>query len=152
MRYNPIERRMSKVLREPPSVRTAAGVIVTATALIVAASGALMRVIDHREYGSIWLGVWWAIQTVTTVGYGDVTPKNVGGRVVATFVMLEGVALVAIVTALITSTFVERARRERESDVVGEVQKEEAETAARFDDLTARLDRLEAMLQQLTRT
>jgi voltage-gated potassium channel len=152
MRYNPIERRMSKVLREPPSVRTAAGVIVTATALIVAASGVLMRVIDHREYGSIWLGIWWAIQTVTTVGYGDVTPKNVGGRVVATFVMLEGVALVAIVTALITSTFVERARRERESDVVGEVQKEEAETAARFDDLTARLDRLEAMLQQLTRT
>jgi voltage-gated potassium channel len=151
-RYNPIERRMSKVLREPPSVRTAAGVIVTVTALIVAASGVLMRVIDHREYSSVWLGLWWAIQTVTTVGYGDVTPRNVGGRVVATFVMLEGVALVAIVTALITSTFVERARREREGNVVEEVQKEEEETAARFDDLTARLDRLEAMLQQLTRT
>jgi voltage-gated potassium channel len=151
-RYNPIERRMSKVLREPPSVRTAAGVIVTATAFIVAASGVLMRVIDHREYSSVWLGLWWAIQTVTTVGYGDVTPRNVAGRVVAAFVMLEGVALVAIVTALITSTFVERARREREGNVVEEVQKEEAETAARFDDLTARLDRLEAMLQQLTRT
>jgi voltage-gated potassium channel len=151
-RYNPIERRMSKVLREPPSVRTAAGVIVTVTALIVTASGVLMRVIDHREYSSVWLGLWWAIQTVTTVGYGDVTPRNVGGRVVATFVMLEGVALVAIVTALITSTFVERARREREGNVVEEVQKEEEETAARFDDLTARLDRLEAMLQQLTRT
>jgi voltage-gated potassium channel len=151
-RYNPIERRISKLLHEPVSVRRAASVIVFATAFIVGASGVLMRVIDQSEYSSIWLGLWWAIQTVTTVGYGDVTPKNVGGRIVATFVMLEGVALLAIVTAAIASTFVERARREREGNVVEEVQKEEAETAARFDDLTARLDRLEAMLQQLTRT
>jgi voltage-gated potassium channel len=151
-RYNPIERRISRLLHEPVSVRRAAGVIVFATAFIVAASGVLMRVIDQSEYSSIWLGLWWAIQTVTTVGYGDVTPKNVGGRIVATFVMLEGVALLAIVTAAIASTFVERARREHEGNVVEEVQKEEADTAARFDDLAARLDRLEAMLQHLTRT
>ena len=42
------------------------------------------------------------IQTVTTVGYGDVAPRDVAGRIVATFAMLEGIALVASVTAPIT--------------------------------------------------
>jgi voltage-gated potassium channel len=152
IRYNPIDRRMSKFLREPVSVRTAAGVIVTASALVVVGSGVLMRVLDHHEYASIWLGLWWAAQTVTTVGYGDVTPKNVGGRIVATFVMLEGVALVAVITAAITSTFVERAREERELEATAEAKTAEAAMDARFDDLAAKLDRLEAMLQQLTHT
>ena len=58
------------------------------------------------------MGMWWAIQTVTTVGYGDVTPKAVAGRIVGTFVMLEGIAFLAIITAAITSTFVARAGRE----------------------------------------
>ena len=42
-----------------------------------------MRVLDHKEYPNIFIGMWWAIQTVTTVGYGDVTPKAVAGRIVA---------------------------------------------------------------------
>jgi voltage-gated potassium channel len=48
------------------------------------------------------------------IGYGDVTPKEPSGRIVAGVVMLEGVALLAITTAVITSTFVTRAARERE--------------------------------------
>ena len=104
-----LERQMQRFLRKPVSVRSAASVIVTTTALIVVASGLLMRVLDHKEYPNIFIGMWWAIQTVTTVGYGDVTPKAVAGRIVAGFVMLEAIALVAIVTAAITSTFVARA-------------------------------------------
>ena len=78
-RPNLIDRRMSKFLREPPSVRIAASVIVTATALVVVGGGLLIRLLDHSEYPTIWLGMWWAIQTVTTVGYGDVTPTNFTG-------------------------------------------------------------------------
>jgi voltage-gated potassium channel len=137
-RPNPIERRMSKFLREPPSVRLAASVIVTATALVVVGGGALIRVIDHSEYSSIWVGMWWAMQTVTTVGYGDVTPRHVSGRLVGALVMLEGIAFIAIITAAITSTFVARAERE-----AGEV--EDAALEAR---LNARFDRLEAMLRE----
>jgi voltage-gated potassium channel len=110
-RPNPIERRTSKFLGEPPSVRTAASVIVVATAMIVAGSGVLIRVFDHSEYSSVWVGMWWALQTVTTVGYGDVTPTEPLGRLIAAFVMLEGIAFLAIVTASITSTFVARAQQ-----------------------------------------
>jgi voltage-gated potassium channel len=93
--------------------------------------------------------MWWAMQTVTTVGYGDVTPKNVGGRLVASLVMLEGIAFVAIVTAAITSTFVARAERERGLDQRSLVGAQEAWADARFAELAERLDRLELLLRAL---
>ena len=150
-RENPFERRTSKFLQEPPSVRTAAGVIVTATALIVVVGGVLMRILDHHEYPNIWVGMWWALQTVTTVGYGDVPPKEPSGRIVAVFVMLEGVALLAIITAAITSTFIARAQRERglAEDVAGAAFEERLER--NMDDLAERLDRVEAMLRELAK-
>jgi voltage-gated potassium channel Kch len=147
-RPNPIERRMSKFLREPPSIRIAASVIVTATAIIVIGGGALMRVLDHKEYASIWVGMWWALQTVTTVGYGDVTPRNVSGRLVASFVMLEGIAFIAIITAGITSTFVARAQEERSRAMGAAEQLLGEHLDARFAELAQRLDQLETLLRR----
>ncbi len=143
---NPIERRMSKFLREPPSIRTAASVIVTATAVVVVGGGVLIRVLDHSEYSSVWVGMWWAIQTVTTVGYGDVTPAHWSGRIVAAFVMLEGIAFLAIITAAVTSTFVVRAERERAIAEGAEEVALEERLDARFDELAQRFDRLESRL------
>ena len=148
-RINPIERQMARFLRKPVTVRSAASVIVTSTAVIVVVSGVLMRLLDHREYRNVFIGMWWAVQTVTTVGYGDVTPKDVAGRVVATFVMLKAVALVAIVTAAITSTFVARAARVQELTAAADEQKEEARNQARFEELSERLDRLEMLLRSV---
>jgi voltage-gated potassium channel len=139
---NPIERRMTKFLREPPSVRLAAGVIVTATALVVVISGVLMRVFDHSEYPNVWVAMWWGIQTVTTVGYGDVTPKHAIGRLVGVGVMLEGIAFLTITTAVITSTFVARAESER-ADAADAGR---SEVIARLDELNERFDRLEARI------
>jgi voltage-gated potassium channel Kch len=143
-RPNLIERRMAKFLREPPTVRGAVATIVVATASVVVAGGVLIRVLDREEYSSVWVGMWWGIQTVTTVGYGDVTPANWSGRLIAAFVMLYGIAFLAIVTAAITSTFVARAARERQAaDEVTELERIEA----RFDELDRKLDRLEAALR-----
>jgi voltage-gated potassium channel len=148
-RVNPIERQMARFLRKPVTVRSAAGVIVTSTAVIVLVSGVLMRLLDHKEYPNIFIGMWWAVQTVTTVGYGDVTPKSVAGRIVATFVMLEAVALVAIVTAAITSTFVARAAHLQDLDEAKDEANEEARNQARFEELSERLARVETLLQSL---
>jgi len=141
---NVADRIIDRYIRDPKSVRRAMGVIVVATIVVVVGAGVLMRVLDHREYGSIWVGMWWAIQTVTTVGYGDVTPREVTGRIVATFVMLEGIAFLSIVTASITSTFVERATRQRDTD--------ESRHEQRVEERLARMDgELQATREQLSR-
>jgi voltage-gated potassium channel Kch len=147
-RPNLIERSMSRFLREPPSVRTAARVIVTATAVVVVGGGVLMRVLDHDEYPNIWVGMWWAMQTVTTVGYGDVTPRNPSGRIIAAFVMLEGIAFLTIIVAAITSTFVARAAKEREVAQTADEDAAEVRIEARLDGIEQRLDRLEQMLRK----
>ena len=145
-RLNVIERRMTRFLSEPPSVRTAAGVIVTATTVVVVAGGVLIRLLDHGEYSDIWVGMWWAMQTVTTVGYGDVTPQNLSGRIIAAFVMLWGIAFLAVTTAAITSTFVARAAKER--DLAHEADEDDADVRieAHLKGIDQRLDRLETML------
>jgi voltage-gated potassium channel len=148
-RPSPIERRMSKFLREPPRMRTAASVIVTATLVIVVGGGALFRVLDHKEYPDIWIGMWFALQTVTTVGYGDVTPKDAAGKLVAALIMLEGIAFLAIVTAAITSTFVARAARERLTAAEDSQIEDESRIDARLDNLAQQLNRLESMIEGL---
>jgi len=143
-RFNIVERRVARFLREPPSVRGAAGVIVTATFLVVVASGLLMTIIDNAEFPTLGLGLWWALQTVTTVGYGDVAPSHPAGRVVAAVVMLEGIAFIAIITALITSTFVARAAREHEQALAEDELSDRQLIEKRFDELERKLDALAA--------
>jgi voltage-gated potassium channel Kch len=139
---------MTRFLSEPPSIRAAASVIVTATTLVVVGGGVLIRVLDHSEYPNIWVGMWWALQTVTTVGYGDVTPRHPSGRLVGVLVMLEGIAFLAIITAAITSSFVARAASERAIAEGAEEVALEERLEARFDELGQRFDRLESILRK----
>ena len=141
-RLNLVERRLERFLREPPSVRNAAAVIVVATTLIVIGAGILIRLLDSEEYPSVGLGLWWALQTVTTVGYGDVTPTHVAGRLVGAVVMLEGIAFIAIVTAAITSSFVARATRANEAARLQDTLGDRELMERRFDALERKLDRL----------
>lgn len=69
-RWNVIERRIERFLREPPSVRNAAGVIVIATVVVVVGAGVVISLIDNEEYPNVGIGMWWSLQTVTTVGSG----------------------------------------------------------------------------------
>ena len=146
-----IERRLTRFLHEPVSVRNAASVIVGVTLFIVVAGGVAIRILDHDEYSTIWLGMWWSLQTVTTVGYGDVTPESVPGRFVGALVMLQGIAFLAIVTAAITSTFVARAQAERDADAHADEDLAEDRLEAQLVDLSQRIDRIEALLIKLTK-
>jgi voltage-gated potassium channel len=106
-----------------------------------------MTVVDHHEFPNVWLAMWWSLQTVTTVGYGDIVPREAIGRVIGAFIMLEGTAFIAIITAAITSTFVARATRERDAALHKDDVSEEDRVTARFDELDRKLDRLEATLR-----
>ena len=71
-----------------------------------------MTLADREDYPSIGSGLWWAIQTTTTVGYGDHVPTTVAGRLIAALVMLFGIGFLTVITAAITSTFVARSQLE----------------------------------------
>src|SRR6187549_3102560 len=107
----PLGRRFQKrVDKKGLRPRYAAYVIVAFWGLGVVVFGIVERLVDPDTFDNVWLGMWWAIQTVTTVGYGDVVPQSTAGKVIASFLMLGGLSLFAVVTGAITSAFVAQAQ------------------------------------------
>jgi voltage-gated potassium channel len=127
--------------------RVAASVIAAAWTIGVVVFGILERLIDPNTFDNVWLGMWWALQTVTTVGYGDVVPESTAGKLIGSFLMLGGLSLIAVVTGAITSVFVAQAqararRRAGTSDpVVDQLEK-----------MTAELTEVKAELTRLQRS
>lgn len=93
----------------------AAAIMIMMFLIIIAAS--LMYSLESEAqaevFGSILHSLWWAVVTMTTVGYGDVTPVTVLGKAVATIIMLIGVALVALPTAILAAGFSEELRERK---------------------------------------
>jgi voltage-gated potassium channel len=136
-----LERALERwMLNKPFTARRAAVAIAIVTLGITIAGGMLMTVLDRKEFDNIGVGLWWAIQTVTTVGYGDVTPTTPWGKVLAGIVMLTGIGFLTVVTAAITAALVEGARRRRSGAFGDPVE-------AKLDEVSARLERLEALLR-----
>jgi len=141
-----IEHEVKRFRNNPVSVRNAMALILTATFITVVVSGVLMWAVDRENFPTIGVAFWWAIQTVTTVGYGDVTPTTSLGRFIGSFVLIESIAFLSIVTAVITSTFVEQARQQRQLES-GEPSNREV--LAMVMDLSAKVDRLEETIRRL---
>jgi voltage-gated potassium channel len=116
-------------------------VIAIVTTSITVVAGLLMTVIDHGNFPSVGSGLWWAVQTVTTVGYGDHVPSTAAGQVVAALVMLLGIGFITVITASITSAFVERSRQQERPGGPDSVA-----TAEQLQNIDARLERIEAAL------
>jgi voltage-gated potassium channel len=76
------------------------------TVFVVVVAGSAQATFDASEFASIWDGIWWAVVTVTTVGYGDLYPKTVSGRLIGMAVMLVGIGFLSVLTATIASRFV----------------------------------------------
>lgn len=90
------------------------------TVAVTFAAAVFVEVFSPKSFDSFGDALWWAAQTVTTVGYGDVVPQTDGGRVVAVVVMVFGLAVLSLVTAIVTSGFVARAQRLRPEDELAE--------------------------------
>ena len=90
--------------------------LLTIVALVVLI-GTLMYVIEGERSGftSIPVGIYWAIVTITTVGYGDVAPVTTLGRFVASLVMLLGYSIIAVPTGIVTASLQEAQREQRQA-------------------------------------
>ena len=87
--------------------------------LISLVAALTVRVFARGEFSSIGESLWWAAQTVTTVGYGDVIPQTAFSKIVAVIVMFMGVATVSIATAIITSAVITASQR-RVAEIQGD--------------------------------
>jgi voltage-gated potassium channel len=106
--------------------------ILTLTAIVVAA--AAMQAFASTEYDSLWDSTWWAVVTVTTVGYGDLYPTTIQGRLVGIVLMFVGIGFLSLLTASIASRFV----REERIDEHGEVMEALRQLRADVAELKAR--------------
>jgi voltage-gated potassium channel len=82
--------------------------LVSAVAVIAVAFAAIMRLVDQEDFPSFGLALWWAVSTVTTVGYGDVVPVQPYGRAVAAVLMVVGYAFLSLLAGFIASALIAR--------------------------------------------
>jgi voltage-gated potassium channel len=108
-----------------------AGVLALIT---VVGGGAAYASVERGEQDlTTWDGVWWAITTVTTVGYGDSFPRTDAGRVIALVVMVVGIGFVAVLTAAAAERFIRsREAAEQREDII-----------ERLDEIARRIEALE---------
>jgi voltage-gated potassium channel len=81
------------------------------TGAVTLLAAVAVRVLARGEFTSMGESIWWAAQTVTTVGYGDVVPETAFSKVIAVFVMFFGIATLSITTAIVTSAVVSATQR-----------------------------------------
>jgi voltage-gated potassium channel len=125
---------------KPLRPRNAAVIVAAFWIVAVIVFGVIERIADPTTFPSVWLAFWWAIQTVTTVGYGDVVPTQTSGKALASILMIGGLSFLSIITATVTSAFV--ARRQAELREAGK-----DPVMRQLDQIAARLDRIEGELR-----
>ena len=93
-----------------------AGFFILAVLLVLAASGAYLaeHQIQPEKFGSIPAAMWWAMATLTTVGYGDVTPITPAGQIFGSLVAVVGIGMAALPAGILASGMADRLRRTRE--------------------------------------
>ena len=125
-----LEERLQRRIEKLTIIRAVRMVAVIALTLAVIA--AIVEWAVDPGIGSFRDSLWWAIVTVTTVGYGDVVPTSTAGRLVGSLLMLAGVSAIPIATSLVVSVFISRLQAQQH-----------AQDAEERQELVERLDRIE---------
>ena len=110
---------------------------------IVVGGGAIFVAVEHNQNLSIWDGLWWAAETVTTVAYGDIYPTTALGRIVATVVMTAGIGFVALLTGALAQRFLYGAGE----DAAPRASTDDAEIARKLEDLSLQISQLQKALE-----
>ena len=108
--------------------------LIGAVTILAVAFAVIMRVVDRHDFPTFGLALWWSAQTVTTVGYGDVTPTQPFGRVVAAALMVLGFASLSLLSGIIASSLIARRRTAEPDPELGRLER--------------RLDEIERLLRE----
>jgi voltage-gated potassium channel len=111
--------------------------LIVVIAVIAVVFAVIMRLVDSDDFPSFGLALWWAVTTVTTVGYGDVVPVEPLGRAVAAGLMIVGFASLSLLAGIIASALI--ARR---------ATSEPTEALAALERLERRLDEIERLVRE----
>jgi voltage-gated potassium channel len=150
--------RVLRLLRLVPSARQVfslegvrfAGLL---TGLAILGGGAAFHALENNDHGvhiSLWDGVWWAISTVTTVGYGDIYPHTAGGRVLAIVLMFFGIGFVALLTGATAQRFLAThldALEAGETQIEQDIATSTIDLAAELRDIAQRITAIEQRIQ-----
>jgi voltage-gated potassium channel len=130
-----LERRLTRGIANL-TLRRAVLLIVTVATVLAVGAATLERLVDPG-IGTYGDALWWAVSTVSTVGYGDVVPTSPAGRIIGTVLMLTGLGLIPLLTSAVVSALVaQRSREARDREL---------------SDLAQILERLDRIEQRLSR-
>jgi voltage-gated potassium channel len=126
--------------------------IIGVTVVTVLVGALVIFLYDDSEFATYGEALWFTLQTATTVGYGDMTPERTIGRVVAAVVMLVSLALLTVMTATITSYFIQRSTRVSVQSNHDEITVALAELQASVRELSRQLDQVTSELEGIDET
>jgi voltage-gated potassium channel Kch len=114
--------------------------LLAAGASLILLSGGGFAAFEDQTVSNYWEGLWWALSLMTTVGFVGESPETAAGRIISAILMVSGFMLMTLVTASISSVFVQR-EQEPEFEAEGDF---EARALELLEILSERLDALEA--------
>ncbi len=101
--------------------------------LVLIVSSILMTFIEKIDFFD---SLWWSIVTVTTVGYGDIYPKTILGKIVATILMFMGIGLIGSLTSTISTYFINKENKSNEEDYKTKILKDSIKSLQDFDNIS----------------
>lgn len=125
---------MNVLVRSLLSSRRKIFIFFTAVLVLATIFGSLMFMIEGPENGftSIPKSIYWTIVTITTVGYGDITPQTAFGQIIAALVMLTGYSIIAVPTGIFTAQMSQEIMRQRQSSVCQNCERSGHEDDAKY--------------------
>ena len=119
--------------------------------LIVVILGTLMYIIEGQQNGfdNIPKSIYWAVVTLTTVGYGDVVPVTTLGRTIAVFIMMLGYAIIAVPTGIVSSEFSKNRKDDEQLKNQDAILEKEQEIISKETEILEKIKSLENKIDKL---
>jgi voltage-gated potassium channel len=118
------------------------------TFVIAFGAGVLVTIVDGKDFPTLEDGVWWAVVTLGTVGYGDLVPTTTTGRIVGSLLIIFGVTFISFLTATVTSAFVSAEQAQAHAADIAREEEAEAELRRILLEMSERLTAIEAKLER----